>query len=124
MGESFFSRRNQVDPEIVDAPITIVEQMLDATARRLALIKGTLAAAEHLQRLADICAGAYVLPIDHWRQLGLREQQEPTLADLMRPAAAPAASRRQEIIAAIAASPITYYGLGAFIGFVIGWTLS
>jgi hypothetical protein len=134
MGDSFFTTRNQVDDQIIGATPAFCEELIEASARRIVKLSGPMEAAVRLQRIADICAGAYVLPIEHWRELGRREQQEPTIAEMYAKARAetgvqeptapepPSAPWRQRIAAAIAASPFSFYFLGMFVGFVIGWT--
>lgn len=72
MSDSFFTARNHFDPQIEaqrwDA--TSCSLMVEAATRRLVKLNGPIEAAKQLQRVADICAGAYVLPMDHWAKLG------------------------------------------------------
>jgi len=81
MSDSFFTARNHFDPQIEaqrwDA--TSCNLMLEAAARRLAKLDGPIEASKRLQRVADICAGAYVLPMDHWAKLG-NTKAEPSPA--------------------------------------------
>lgn len=72
MSDSFFSARNHFDPQIEaqkwDA--TSCNLIVEAATRRLVKLSGPIDASKQLQRVADICAGAYVLPLDHWKKLG------------------------------------------------------
>lgn len=81
MSDSFFSARNHFDPQIEaqkwDA--TSCNLMVEAATRRLVKLSGPIDASKQLQRVADICAGAYVLPLDHWEKLGAAP--EPVAAD-------------------------------------------
>lgn len=72
MGDSFFTSRNHFDPQIEAQrwdPVSCT-LMIEASARRMVRLSGTIEASKQLQRVADICAGAYVLPVEHWRKLG------------------------------------------------------
>ena len=44
------------------------ESMIEACARQMARQKGTISAAVRVQRIADICAGVNVMPIEHWNK--------------------------------------------------------
>ncbi|RWB67595.1 hypothetical protein [Mesorhizobium sp.] len=68
MNDSFFTTRNLADTHFDGVSTLVAMQFLDASARRLATLEGPLEAAKRLQRLADICSGAYVLPIEHWQR--------------------------------------------------------
>ncbi|WP_127399624.1 hypothetical protein [Mesorhizobium sp. M4A.F.Ca.ET.090.04.2.1] len=77
MTDSFFTTRNLADAQFDGTSHLIVMQFLDASARRLATLEGPLEAAKRLQRLADICSGAYVLPIEHWGKAEVPKAAEP-----------------------------------------------
>ncbi|MGB3833728.1 MAG: hypothetical protein WA975_17905 [Mesorhizobium sp.] len=77
MSDSFFTSRNQVDPQIEYATDLFCDELTQAATRRIIKLHGPLEASKRLQRLADICAGAYVLPIDHWKTLGAPAAEEP-----------------------------------------------
>lgn len=77
MSDSFFTSRNQVDPQITHASDLFCDELTQAATRRIIKLHGPLEASKRLQRLADICAGAYVLPIDHWKALGAPTPEEP-----------------------------------------------
>lgn len=78
MSDSFFTSRNQVDPQIVHSPAFFCEELIEAATRRLIKLEGPLHAATRLQRISDICSGAYVLPVEHWRTLGHATSAAPT----------------------------------------------
>lgn len=69
MTDSFFSTRTVLDTQIEQqaAPADVCQVLMEASVRRLAKLEGPIAAAERVQRIADICAGTYVLPIEHWK---------------------------------------------------------
>lgn len=68
MSDSFFTSRNSLDRQMDTFPSEIAEQFVEAAVRRMVHVEGALKTAERLQRLADICAGAYVMPIEHWQK--------------------------------------------------------
>lgn len=68
--DSFFTSRNQLDEQFGEMPAVVAEQFLEASVRRMVKLEGPLEAAKRLQRLSDICSGAYVLPLEHWRAIG------------------------------------------------------
>lgn len=76
MSDSFFTARNQIDPQVEHASTLFCGELIEASPRRIAKVEGPFETAKRLQRIADICAGAYVLPIEHWQKL-----QEPAAAD-------------------------------------------
>lgn len=114
MSDSFFTARNHFDPQIEaqrwDA--TSCNLMLEAAARRLAKLDGPIEASKRLQRVADICAGAYVLPIDHWNKLGgATTDKEPDA----RPAEPPL-SRGRRLWRAVVENPAVMFWAGFFLG--------
>lgn len=78
MSDSFFTSQNHVDPQLERATQFFCQELLEASARRIVKLEGPLEAAKRLQRLADICAGAYVLPLDHWRLQQGSSETAPT----------------------------------------------
>lgn len=67
MTDSLFSGRNHYDEQLARFDQIGITLLIEASTRRLTDIKGPLYASGRLQRLADICAGVHVMPIDHWR---------------------------------------------------------
>lgn len=76
MGDSFFTSSNQYDPEIDRQGFDVQQSalLIEAATRRMVRLEGPIAVAHRLQRISDICAGVYVLPIEHWRG---HEQKKP-----------------------------------------------
>lgn len=114
MNDSFFSARNHFDRQIDNPTMDAVSctMLIEAAARRIARYEGPLEAARQLQRAADICAGAHVLPVDHWRSLG-----KPTEPPLPEPCAAAApASRAARAWSAIVGNPGIVFWLGVSLG--------
>jgi hypothetical protein len=72
MSDSFFTNSNFIDAQIKEFPLAICDQFIEANVRRIAAVEGPFEAAKRLQRLADICAGAHVFPIEHWRKAALK----------------------------------------------------
>ncbi len=68
MSDSFFTTRTAADMQFEQVNIATCELFMDAAVRRIAKIEGPFEAAKRLQRLSDICSGAYVLPIEHWQK--------------------------------------------------------
>jgi len=108
MKDSFFSARNQFDETVASTrlPPHICEQMVEAGLRRIAEVKGTIYAAHLTQRLADICAGANVMPIDYWRQ-------QPKSAPVEKPAKHGFGWR---VYILVRDNPAIVFWLGFFIG--------
>ena len=67
-GDSFFTAKNFYDEGISKFDPNHCELLIEAGVRRLSQGRGPVYAATRLQRLADICAGVYVLPIEHWNR--------------------------------------------------------
>jgi hypothetical protein len=67
MADSFFSTRNMFDLQLNHLDQTHCEMLLEAVTRRMARLNGPMGAAVKTQRVADICAVAYVLPLEHWK---------------------------------------------------------
>ncbi|MES0071864.1 hypothetical protein [Mesorhizobium sp. M0058] len=80
MSDSFFTGRNQVDPQIETATVQFCSDLIDAATRRIAKLEGPLGAAVRVQRISDICSGAHVLPIEHWSKLDAPKPSEPASA--------------------------------------------
>lgn len=68
MSDSFFTTRTSADLQFDHINVDTCQTYLEASLRRIAKIEGPLEAARKMQRLADICAGVYVLPIEHWQK--------------------------------------------------------
>lgn len=66
--DSFFTSINHFDEQISTFSMGTCESMIEACARQMARQKGTISAAVRLQRVADVCAGVNVMPIEHWNQ--------------------------------------------------------
>lgn len=79
MTDSFFTSRNQVDPQIEHSTAVFANELVEAGVRRLVRLEGPMATAVRVQRLADICAGAHVLPIEHWRRAKTTPTKRPWL---------------------------------------------
>lgn len=73
--DSFFTSINHFDEQITTFSMGTCESMIEACARQMAKKKGTITAAVRLQRLADICAGVNVMPIEHWNQKAEQQTQ-------------------------------------------------
>jgi len=119
---SFFSAENMFDGQLqgqrTDALTTY--ELVEAAARRMALLEGPATAAGKLYRVADICAGAYVLPHEFWMppatSMGSEAVDDPPPA-----ASLPAAprDRKGEGLRLLAS-----YMLSSFIaGVGLGWLL-
>lgn len=67
MSDSFFTSRNFYDQQVANLSALNCGELVEAASRRIIELEGPFKAAERLQRLSDICAGAYVLPIEHWK---------------------------------------------------------
>lgn len=113
MGDSFFTARNIFDRQIDNPTMDGVSStmLIEAAARRIARYEGPLEAAKQLQRVADICAGAHVLPIDHWQKLG-----KPTSA----PETPPPAPREPSKWARVRTAVIGNLSVEFWSGFVLG----
>ncbi|PWJ88431.1 hypothetical protein C8D77_111154 [Mesorhizobium loti] len=111
MSDSFFTTRTAADMQFEQVNIATCELFMDAAVRRIAKVEGPFEAAKRLQRLADICSGAYVLPIEHWAQLGKVEQQKVE--------APPRVSTRKRIFDFIG-SPTAAWLAGLATGFLMG----
>lgn len=113
MNDSFFTSRNTFDEQLVRQNFTAdsCELLIEACTRRVTVLSGPNVAAVRLQRLADICAGVHVLPIDHWRDV-----KPPA------PAASPAPtpSRFERAWALIVGNPGVVFWSGFFLGVYIG----
>lgn len=76
-GDSFFTSFNHFDPQVEHFTAGNCESLIEASVRRMTKTNGPIHAAVRLQRLSDICAGVYVLPIEHWNRK-LEPAGEPT----------------------------------------------
>lgn len=70
--DTLFDRINPMDDHLQRNGQTPdeLQLMIEAFARRIATIEGTMKAAVRLQTLADDCAAVDVMPIQFWRQAG------------------------------------------------------
>ncbi|MCL8000009.1 hypothetical protein M8994_17370 [Brucella sp. 21LCYQ03] len=66
--DSFFTTINEFDPQVKNFRAEPSEELIEAATRRLAALKGPMYAAVRMQRIADICAGVHVMPIEHWNR--------------------------------------------------------
>ena len=105
MSDSFFTMRNGYDRQAVTWSQSDCESILEASVRRLAQLEGPFEAAKRSQRLADICAGAYVLPIEHWQKLEAPKPTPTTTKSFWR---------------SLIASAGAQYWTGFLVGFFIG----
>lgn len=69
MADSFFHTRNQYDDQAAYWPAWMAEQLAHAAARRLVKLEGNIETSKRFQRVADVCAAAHVLPMEHWQSL-------------------------------------------------------
>lgn len=69
MRDSFFTARSGFDEQASNWSAGSCEQIIEAGVRRMIKLQGTFETAKRVQRLADICAGAHVLPIEHWQKV-------------------------------------------------------
>lgn len=121
MSDSFFTSRNQVDAQIETSNAIFCNDLIEASTRRLAKIEGPLEASKSLQRIADICAGAYVLPMEHWAKLGKVEETpapEPTPPEI------PRWRIDQHFNRFAAKNPLVLFYVGLFIGMAINTKVS
>jgi hypothetical protein len=109
MSDSFFTTRTSADLQFDDINVITCQTYLDACVRRIAKLEGPLGAAKRTQRLADICAGAYVLPIEHWQKI------EPSKAPV-----APAATTMRKRFFDFIGGPTGNYLIGFVTGYLIG----
>lgn len=65
-GDSFFTAHNYYDKQVQSFDPHHCEDLIEAGVRHLSHVRGPIYIAARLQRLADICAGVHVLPIEHW----------------------------------------------------------
>lgn len=103
----FLKRDKDGDRTFDTLPPPVCRIALEAAVRRLAEIHGSIETAVYVQRIADLCAGHLVLPIDHWRQTS--------------PAAPTGDSQKNQRLRDRLAFAFTY-GMGLFIGVIIGAT--
>jgi len=106
MTDSFFTTRNQFDPQFSRFDGVSAEEIIAASARRLVKLRGPIATYQHLQRIADICATAHLLPIEHWRALDEAPEEE-------------AEPERPPLLSRMLANPVVAYGLGFGICFLL-----
>lgn len=118
MSDSFFTARNHFDRQINNPTMDPVSctMLIEAAARRIARIDGPLEAAKQLQRAADICAGAHVLPIDHWVRLGAATNASEAEPDPI--PAKPPLSRGRRLWKLVAGNPAVVFWLGVWVGLV------
>ncbi|APU92993.1 hypothetical protein PQB34_gp65 [Ochrobactrum phage POI1126] len=102
-GDSFFTAKNFYDEGISKFDPNHCELLIEAGVRRLSQGRGPVYAATRLQRLADICAGVHVLPIEHWNRKPGKSEEAPA------PAAKPEKPSRYLLRAV------------AFAAFGVGW---
>jgi len=81
--DSFFTSRNGYDENFDSMNLHPwnAELIIEAATRRIVKLKGPICAAERLQRIADLCAVANVLPPEHWRKAGAVPTGAPTPAE-------------------------------------------
>ncbi|WP_421925281.1 hypothetical protein [Neoaquamicrobium sediminum] len=81
MSDSFFTAQNRFDHQLIrqELDAAICEEVLEAAARGMVRGSDALKAAERIQRVADICAGHQVMPIEHWRTPTAEEPAAPAV---------------------------------------------
>ncbi|MBN9568196.1 MAG: hypothetical protein J0H79_11390 [Alphaproteobacteria bacterium] len=111
MRDSLFSGRNHYDQQIADADRLSCELLMEATTRRLVRVSGPVDAARVAYRLADVCAGANVVPLE------LLEPEKPKEAV----AAAPAAKKSlfERVMGVMNRVPILWFYVGLFCGWLV-----
>lgn len=111
MSDSFFTARNHFDEQIERDQFSdgSCEGLVEAAVRRMVKLNGPHQAAVRIQRVADICGGVHVLPIEHWRRAE-KVQTAPAVQ-------APKPNRR---LLAIFHSVSWSYWIGLAVGFFIG----
>jgi len=119
MADSFFTTRNVYDLQVHHLDHVHAEMLLDAVARRISTLHGPMGAAIRTQRVADICAVAHVLPIDHWKasNLPLPEQEQPARAEATKPK--PAHQRLWSKMVANADGAIFWGVIGLLVGLML-----
>ena len=105
MNDSFFTTRTSADLQFEHINVDTCAFYVEAAVRRIAKLEGPFEAAKRVQRLADICAGAYVLPIEHWQKV---EPPKPT------------PSRTKRFWRSLIGSAGAQYWAGFLVGFFIG----
>lgn len=70
--ETLFQRINGFDATLHENAVSsgLCQIMIEAYARRIAEVEGTVKTSVRLQTLADDCAAIDVMPIQFWRQAG------------------------------------------------------
>ena len=64
MQDSFFSAQNEYDQQLKDLTPASGQRLIEASLRRIIRHEGAALAAGRLYRLADICAGANIVPLE------------------------------------------------------------
>lgn len=113
MTDSFFTSRNFFDQQASGFCAIQCDQLIEASCRRLVELEGPLATAERLQRLSDICSGAYVLPIEHWKEASQSDQTSVSTRDADR-------SLVGGLRRFFSKFPIVAFWLGIFVGLYLG----
>lgn len=111
MTDSLFSGENQFDAQVKLFAFYPTDQLLEAATRRMADLKGPIYTSGRLQRLADICAGVHVLPIEHWRPPVEAKVQPPV----------PPEKPRHWLVRWLSSIAWSYWG-GLAVGFYLGST--
>jgi hypothetical protein len=106
MSDSFFTTRTSADLQFEHINVDTCQFYMEAAVRRIAKLEGPFEAAKRVQRLADICSGAYVLPIEHWQKIEAPE--------------APAPLSRRERFFDFMGSPTVAWLAGLATGFLMG----
>lgn len=115
MRDSLFSGRNHYDPQVASADRLSCQLLMEATVRRLVRVSGPVDAASVAYRLADICAGANVVPLDL-----LREEKPKEAAA---PAPVPPPARKNSLIDRVMDRmnrlPLVWFYVGLFCGWLV-----
>lgn len=116
MADSFFTTRNMYDLQCNHFDQLNCEMLLDAVTRRMAKLNGPMGASVKTQRVADILAVAYVLPVAHWADADVKvvESVRPPPADT------PARPARQRLWDFLKSETIDHAMFWGVIGFALG----
>lgn len=113
MTDSLLSGRNHHDGSLQHFDQINLTLLLEASTRRLSELKGPLYAAEKLQRLADICAGAHVMPLEHWQRSA--QKAEPVAQSVK-----PKMSRFARFWTIVVENPAVVFWAGVLVGMWLG----
>ncbi len=73
--DSLFTSINQFDAQVRGFLPGAPEGLIEACVRHMVKTDGAFHTSVRLQRLADICGGVNVMPIEHWNQKAEQQTQ-------------------------------------------------